>query len=163
MGHEVVVATDGAQALPIYDQLQCPIVISDVMMPILSGLELCRHIRAKTTESYTYIILLTAVEGRNIYYEGIEAGADDLLAKPFNGDEVRARLHVAERIIALKDQVSKFERILSICAWCKKISDNDVWIPLENYVARHEQASLSHGLCATCFERETGWAGQAPA
>src|SRR2546422_5884644 len=67
-------------------------------------LELCRRIRGHKQSKYTYIILLTALIGKKDYLEGMEAGADDFVTKPFDPDELKARLRVAERIISFQEQ-----------------------------------------------------------
>jgi DNA-binding response OmpR family regulator len=79
------------------------LVISDLLMPEVDGLELCRRIRASKTPKYTYVILLTALIGKKDYLEGMDAGADDFVTKPFDPDELKARLRVAERIVALQE------------------------------------------------------------
>jgi DNA-binding response OmpR family regulator len=102
LGHEVVTAQDGKQAWDVYKHGRFRLVISDLLMPELDGLELCRLIRAAHHTKYTYIILLTALIGKKEYLEGMEAGADDFVTKPFDADELRARLRVAERILSIQ-------------------------------------------------------------
>jgi DNA-binding response OmpR family regulator len=73
-------------------------------MPDIDGLELCRRIRGYNPSVYTYIILLTALIGKKDYLEGMQAGADDFITKPFDMDELKARLRVAERILAFQER-----------------------------------------------------------
>jgi two-component system, cell cycle response regulator len=77
------------------------VVISDWMMPGIDGDELCRRVRADTTAPYAYFIILTSLEGRNHVINGLRAGADDYLAKPFDRDELEARLITAARVTEL--------------------------------------------------------------
>ena len=102
LGYQVVVAVDGKQAWDEYRHGKFRLVISDLLMPDIDGLELCRRIRAANHRDYTYIILLTALIGKKHYLAGMEAGADDFVTKPFDPDELRARLRVAERILKLQ-------------------------------------------------------------
>ncbi len=101
-GHQVETATDGAEALDILREGTCRLVISDWEMPGMDGLELCRRIRRAEFSGYLYIILLTARGGTDNVVEGLSAGADDFLTKPFNPAELRVRIRAAERILSLE-------------------------------------------------------------
>ena len=79
------------------------------MMPEVDGFELCRRVRALAGSPYTYVILLTAHEGREEYERGMAAGADDFLGKPLDADQLRARLRVAERILSLEREVARLK------------------------------------------------------
>jgi two-component system, cell cycle response regulator len=103
LGYDVVPTENGEQAWHQFQQENFRIVISDLLMPDIDGLELCRRIRAAGIPKYTYIIILTALIGKKDYLEGMEAGADDFVTKPFDPDELKARLRVAERIVAIED------------------------------------------------------------
>jgi diguanylate cyclase len=107
MGHQVIVAADGEAAWRIAEQGEAPVLISDWMMPRLDGLELCRRIRAGGGERYTYIILLTSRDRREDRLEGLRAGADDFLTKPTCPDELTLRLEIAERILAVHDNLAR--------------------------------------------------------
>jgi DNA-binding response OmpR family regulator len=101
-GHEVTAAADGAEAWRLFEQGEFPIVVSDWMMPELDGLELVRRIRGCGRPGYVYAILLTAKSQKEDLVEGMDAGADDFVTKPFDRDELQARLRVGERIIRLE-------------------------------------------------------------
>jgi len=103
LGYQVVATENGRQAWEVFRRERVRLVISDLLMPDVDGLELCRRIRASNERKYTYIILLTALIGKKDYLEAMEAGADDFVTKPFDPDELKARLRVAERIIALQE------------------------------------------------------------
>lgn len=105
MGHTVVVAEDGESAWEIYRDTSPNLVITDWMMPRLTGPELCMRIRNNQSGHYTFVILLTALAERFNYVEGMKAGADDFLTKPVDMEELNARLRVAERILALQTEV----------------------------------------------------------
>jgi len=101
-GHEVEVAHDGAEALDIQRKGSIRLVISDWVMPRMDGLELCRRIRAGSIADYTYIILLTSRGESEDIVQGLTAGADEFLTKPFNPSELRVRLKTAERILSIE-------------------------------------------------------------
>ncbi len=105
MGHEVTATSDGQQAWDALDREHFPLLISDWMMPDMDGLELCRRIRAAEQPQYTYIILLTALGGKTSYLDGMDAGADDFITKPFDAQQLAARLRVAERILDLHEKL----------------------------------------------------------
>src|SRR6266404_6294598 len=101
LGHQVSVAQDGIEALSLVEKWGASLVISDLLMPRMDGLELCRRIRKAGLRRYVYFILLTMVEGKSGYLSGMEAGADDFIVKPFDREMLAARLRVAERILGL--------------------------------------------------------------
>jgi two-component system chemotaxis response regulator CheY len=101
-GHEIVAVTNGRAA---WERLQCEsvrFVITDWMMPELDGPELIRRIRSADFPAYTYVILLTARDGKDDVVMGLEAGADDYLTKPFDPNELRARIAIGKRILDLE-------------------------------------------------------------
>ena len=104
LGYQVVSTTNGKEAWDAYRKGRFRIVISDVLMPEVDGLELCRRIRQHKQSKYTYIVMITALIGKKDYLEGMEAGADDFVTKPFDVDELKARLRVAQRIISFQEQ-----------------------------------------------------------
>jgi len=109
LGYQVVAAENGKEAWEVFRRGRFRLVISDVLMPELDGLELCRRIRNHQQSKYTYVMIMTALIGKKDYLEGMEAGADDFVTKPFDPDELKARLRVAERIISFQEQVAAEE------------------------------------------------------
>jgi DNA-binding response OmpR family regulator len=167
-GHEVVTTLDGDEAWQALSEADAPhLAILDIMMPGVDGLEICRRVRKGSGAITPYIILLTAKHGASEIVKGIEAGADDYLTKPYNGDELRARVQVGVRIVELQtrlagrvrelegalEHVRQLQGILPICSYCKKIrGDSDYWQTVESYIADHSEAEFSHGICPTCYE-----------
>ena len=101
LGHECVVAEDGRAAWTLFQQEGADTIISDWRMPGLQGPELCRLVRAEHTGPYVYFVLLTVLDEPRHVLEGMQAGADDYLTKPFTIDSLQARLIAAERVTAL--------------------------------------------------------------
>jgi putative two-component system response regulator len=102
MGHEVVCARDGADAMEKMRSSTIHLVITDWEMPTMNGLELCRAIRHADFEGYVYTIILTSRDGRQQKIEGLQAGADAFLVKPLNSEELLVSLKTAERILSLE-------------------------------------------------------------
>lgn len=102
-GHEVVCAANGREALDVLraGNESYRLVISDWEMPQMTGVELCRAIRAGDAAGYVYVILLTA-RGQKDVVEGLSAGADDFMSKPFNPAELAVRVRIGERVAALE-------------------------------------------------------------
>jgi phosphoserine phosphatase RsbU/P len=168
-GHEVVSAVNGMEAWQAFQEEDSPrLVILDWMMPEMEGPEVCRRMRAAPAAIPPYIILLTARQGAKEVIEGMQAGADDYLTKPYHRDELRVRVQVgvrmiglqlklAERIVELEDALERVKRlqgIIPICGYCKKVRDDeDYWQNVESYIATHSEAEFSHGVCPSCFEK----------
>jgi DNA-binding response OmpR family regulator len=152
-GFEVAVAHDGAAAWDaIVGDKPPALAIFDWMMPQMDGLELCRRVRATSLPSPVYLILLTARNSRADLVAGLEAGADDYLTKPFDPDELRARIHVGRRTLALIANIKRLSGLLPICSYCKRIrSDHNYWEQVESYISEHTDALFSHGICPSCM------------
>ncbi len=102
-GYEVVVASNGSEAWGILEAGDSPpLAILDWMMPHVTGPELCRQVRANRREPYTYILLLTSMDSKDATVEGLDAGADDYIVKPFDEHELQVRLRAGKRIIDLQ-------------------------------------------------------------
>ena len=105
-GHEVLETEDGLQAWNRMQEQDAPrLLVLDIMMPEMDGLELCRRIRANDTWNPPYIILLTAKTSREDIVEGLEAGADDYVTKPYDFEELRARINVGQRMVQMQSSL----------------------------------------------------------
>jgi len=112
-GHNVIAADNGQTAWALYKKHNVDIIITDWMLPEISGITLCKKIREEKQQKYTYIIMLTAKNSPSDLVEGFEAGVDDFVAKPFKPDDLIARLQPAMRIVKLEKKVRKnTQRIL---------------------------------------------------
>jgi diguanylate cyclase (GGDEF)-like protein len=107
-GYDVVSAEDGQEAWAILSQPDPPpLAILDWVMPHLTGPEVCRRVRETHREPYTYLLLLTSKNTKDETVEGLEAGADDYIVKPFDQHELKGRLRVGKRIIELQMDLLK--------------------------------------------------------
>lgn len=153
-GHQVSVAENGEIALGIWQLSDQRVIVSDWLMPVLDGLELCRRVRAEPDRPYTYFILQTARSGQEDFLAAMDAGVDDFVTKPVPAAELKARLRVAERIIGLRQELTTLEGLLAVCSYCKRIRNADGgWGSLERYIEQHSKAEFSHGVCPECYER----------
>lgn len=111
-GHDVAEACDGAEAWELLQREPFRMVISDWKMPVMDGVELTRRIRAARTDGYVYVVLLTASVGVDALVEGMDAGADDYMVKPFQAEELRSRLRAGERVLQLESDLAERNRKL---------------------------------------------------
>ncbi len=105
-GYEVIAVQDGNDAWGQLKLEDAPrLAVLDWMMPGQNGVEVCRALRKQRPEPYTYILLLTAKDAKDSVVEGLESGADDYLTKPFNPQELKARIRVGLRLLELEDNL----------------------------------------------------------
>ncbi len=167
LSHEVTVVEDGREAWACLREARYDVLITDWVMPHIDGLELCRRVRGRPNDAYTYVILVSARNATEDIVRGIMAGADDFLTKPCAGAELRARLHAAERVVKLErslagrlselecalDEVATLKKLLPICMYCKSIrNDQQAWDNIEEYLRQHAHADLTHSICPSCYE-----------
>ena len=168
-GYDVITATDGEEAWRLLQEPDAPaIMVLDWLMPRLDGVEICRRIRAHPQLSSVYIILLTSRAAIEDVVQGLEAGANDYITKPFDAAELRARMQVGVRVVNLQttlaervrevedalSRVKQLQGLLPICSYCKKIRDDqNYWHQVESYVGRHTDARFSHGICPDCTNK----------
>ena len=168
-GHVPVTTTGGAAAWEVMQEADAPaMAILDWAMPGgTDGVEVCRRARSRSQPPPLYIILLTGRGNRQDTVDGLEAGADDFLTKPFDAAELRARVSVGARIVKLQlelatrvadleqalARVDQLHGILPICSYCKKVrNESDSWQQMEAYVSAHSAVRFSHGACPECVK-----------
>ena len=143
--HTVIFAKNGREALQLYAEHRPALVITDWTMPDISGLELCQKIRKDFQQHFAHIILLTSNDDKEQVVEGLAAGADDYLTKPFHQGELRARVHVGLRVVELHRQVQAQNRQLEELALTDPLTGLanrravDIWITRQlSAAARHD-------------------------
>lgn len=172
--HETRAAKDGREALRVVREWAPDLVLLDVMMPELDGLEVCRILRGDPAHADTPVMFVTAVDSSEGERSGLLLGAVDYITKPVDLRlmklRVRNQLELRRQRQQIREQnellqrqkaeleatlarVKRLEGVLSICMDCKKIrTENDAWQKLERYLGEHTDAVFSHGLCAECFD-----------
>jgi sigma-B regulation protein RsbU (phosphoserine phosphatase) len=166
-GYQTLIACDGLAAWQILQGDDGPkLAILDWLMPGMEGLEVCRKVRQMPTRQPTYIILLTVKGNRQDIITGLQNGADDYVTKPFDPEELQARVHTGFRIVELQrglnghvrqledalSRVKQLQGLLPICSYCKSIRDDkDYWQRVDDYIAAHSDVRFTHGICPNCY------------
>ena len=168
-GYAVRYASDGEEALRQLDGSDPPpLVLLDWEMPRLQGPDVVERIRGGQAQTPTYVILLTSRDSSADIVRGLRVGADDYVTKPFDEDELIARVNVGARVVqlqhALADRVRSLEAalanvkalqtLLPICAYCKSVrNDQNYWERVETYFSQHSNVSFTHSYCPNCYDR----------
>ena len=166
---DVTIVHDGGEAWEKLAVADGPsLAILDWEMPTLQGPEVCRRVRKDPARSHLYLVLLTSRNSREHVVQGMEAGADDYLVKPFDPDELRVRVQSGIRVITLQDRLAErvaeletaltnvktLRGLLPICSYCKKVrSDDNYWEQVDHYVADHSGVEFTHGICPSCSDK----------
>lgn len=154
-GHSAIVANSGESALLRYKTRRVDVVVCDWSMSGITGLDVCREIRAIPVQDYTYFIMLTGEKtNRENYLDAMENGADDFLTKPVDSEVLICRLTVAERICNAMSRLAQLEHLITICSHCKRIRrDENVYEQMQEYVSRYYKVAFSHGICPDCVKK----------
>ena len=149
-GYEVGSASDGFKALKFIENILPDLILLDVMMPGMDGFEVCRKIKNDLTTKNIPIIFLTAKTNTEDIVKGFKLGGVDYVSKPFNSEELLARVNTHIELKVLRG-------FLPICSKCKKIRDDEgYWHSVEEYISEHSDVQFSHGLCKTCADELYG-------
>jgi DNA-binding response OmpR family regulator len=170
-GYDVLVVPDGAEAWRILAAPDPPaLAILDWMMPRLTGVEVCRKVREAVWPVEPYLIVLTSRGETTDVVTALQAGANDYVTKPFEIEELRARVSVGERIVTLQQQLSdrvraleealahvrQLEGLIPICAWCRQVrNDGNFWEQVDSYLEKRSGLQFTHAICPACREKES--------
>jgi phosphoserine phosphatase RsbU/P len=166
---QVTECADGHAAWAALNTDEPPMLaLLDWNMPGVDGPTLCRDLRKAPALEAMYVILITGNQDQKDVVLGLESGADDYIKKPFDWNELRARLRIGSRIVSLQhalaarvvdlqqalSDVKRLGGLLPICAYCKRIRDDgDYWKQIETYLSEYSEARFSHGICPQCLEQ----------
>ncbi len=170
---EVLTAENGQLGLELYRSANPDIVVSDIRMPAMDGLEMARQIRQRDTE--VPIIFTTAHNDASYLLDCIDIGIDRFVIKPIESRQFLAAFERCTAIVTRKREVQRHHEereklikdlqdalakvkllsgLIPICAACKKVrKDNGFWEQIEVYIRNHSEAEFTHGICPTCTER----------
>jgi len=182
LGWDVTTVRDGTAAWRALEMKRVEdlpqLVVLDWMMPGLDGVEICRRLRLSPRYDLTYVLLLTSRGTKEDLAEGLAAGANDYMTKPFDAVELEARIRVGERVVRLQaslaarvaeleealSHVTQLQGLLPICAWCKMVrNQTNYWELLESYLTSHTDIALTHSICPNCVGRLMDEPVQVPA
>jgi len=165
-GYSVNSVADGKEAWEIFKKPEAPdVAILDWEMPEVDGVELCKRIKNLQRANPVYVILLTGRDSQKDIVQGFDAGADDYMTKPFNDDELRARVRVAERLVTIQsslsqsveelksalDMVDTLQGSVPVCNNCQKIEgDNNKWHTLNECINERFDMRFTPELCPEC-------------
>ena len=144
--YAVLFAKNGQEAIDLFSEHQPSLVITDWMMPDLTGIELCERIRNHSRNSYTYIIILTGITEKNELVKGLAAGADDYLTKPFHSNELLARVGVGRRIVELHRQLEAKNSLLQELALTDSLTGLPNRRAIEDWATRQLSGAIRYGF-----------------
>jgi two-component system cell cycle response regulator len=144
--YRLIFAKSGREALQCVADHDPGLVIVDWMMPDLTGIEICQHIRAKSQTSYTYIIILTSMSEKQSVVAGLASGADDYLTKPFDHQELIARVGVGVRIIELNRQIEAQNLLLQELALTDSLTGLPNRRAIEDWATRQLIGAARYGF-----------------
>jgi CheY-like chemotaxis protein len=166
--YDVVSTADGTEAWQVLKSEDPPsVAILDWMMLEMDGIEVCRRVRQDPRLQTLYLILLTSRGSKEHVIAGLKAGANDYVTKPFDCEELHARVQVGVQMVNLQSElaarvrelenaltnVKQLQGLLPICAYCKSIRDDqNYWHQVESYLCDHADAHFSHGICPKCWD-----------
>jgi DNA-binding response OmpR family regulator len=159
--YQVYMVDSGQRALDILPKIQPDLILLDVMMPGVSGFEICRRMKRDEELAAIPVIFMTALDRVEDKIAGFSAGAVDYITKPFQQLEVLARIktHISLRkrereLEEALEEIKTLKGILPICSYCKQIrNDAGYWQQVEEYISEHSEAMFSHGVCPTCYKK----------
>ena len=160
--YDILTAKDGDEAISLLKQNKVDLILLDVMMPGLSGFEVCKIIRLDPEYDAIPVIFLTALDSLDDQLQGLELGGIDYLTKPVNIAllKLRVRNHLMmkeqrDQLEAALARVKRLEGIIPICSYCKQIRDDQQsWHKLERYISDHSEALFTHSICPHCYDEQ---------
>ncbi|MFA6546836.1 MAG: response regulator [Limisphaerales bacterium] len=153
MDFEVLTAVDGLEAWKIFEREEIPLLVSDWMMPEMDGLELCSRVRAAAARrpGYTYIMMVTGLDGLKNFVAGMSAGADDFIVKPFEPEMLRCRIRVAQRVLAMQHELRSLAAALPFCGECDAIRSDPASVQrMHDFLSAHPELKPVLGRCPAC-------------
>jgi len=144
-GYVVLSAENGQEAWEILQKEKIKLIIADWIMPVMDGVELCRRIRSAENSGYIYFILLTGKDKKEDIIEGLKAGADDYVTKPFDRNELQVRVRAGERIVKLeKELIEKNEMLQRLNLKLEELVRLDTVMGIGNRLSFYETIEKSH-------------------
>jgi two-component system cell cycle response regulator len=142
--YDLIFAESGHEAIQLFEKHHPAIAIVDWVMPDLTGIEICQHIRAKAQPAYTYTIILTSMTDKENVVQGLAAGADDYLTKPFHSQELIGRIRTGARIVELQRQIEAKNALLEELALTDALTGLPNRRAIDDWAHRQVSAAARH-------------------
>ena len=166
--YDVVTCSSGEKALEKVKALDFDVVILDIILPGIDGYEVCRRLKSDKKTSGIMVLILSVRKKVEERLKGYEVEADDYITKPYDPEELLAKIRILLRLKTALDERDRFiyklqealskvktlSGLLPICSSCKKIRDDKgYWNQIEDYIREHSPANFSHSVCPECAKR----------
>lgn len=152
--YDVSVSMNGLDALEFLVNEKPDLILLDVMMPQMNGYEVCRILKKDKMLKKIPVIFITAKTNAEDVVKGFKVGAIDYITKPFNAEELLARVKTHVELNRSREQIKTLEGMIPICSNCRKVRDGDgYWKKVEEYISEKTNSTFSHGICDDCAKK----------
>lgn len=152
--YDVSVSMDGLEALEYLVTERPDIILLDIMMPKMNGYEVCKILKKDNALKKIPVIFITAKTDTEDIVKGFKVGAVDYITKPFNSEELLARVETHIELYHSREHIKTLEEMIPICSSCKKVRDDEgYWKRVEEYISERTNSSFSHGICEDCAKQ----------
>lgn len=152
--YDVSISMNGLEALEYLVTERPDLILLDIMMPQMNGYEVCKILKKDEALKKIPVIFITAKTDTESIVEGFKVGAVDYVTKPFNGDELLARVKTHIELYKSRVQIKMLEDLIPICSNCRKVRDSDgYWKKVEQYITERTHSNFSHGICEECAHK----------
>lgn len=156
-GYAVIEAENGVVASRLAKEAHPGLILLDVNMPGIDGYETCSVLRSGSETRNIPVIFLTARNATEDVVRGFRAGAVDYVSKPFQPEELLARVRTHIELRRAREEIQELRSLVPVCAWCRKIrSDDGDWETMEQYIQERGGSKVSHGICPDCARKISG-------
>lgn len=153
-GYEVLEAENGVVANRLAREAHPGLILLDVNMPGIDGYETCSVLRSGPETKSIPVIFITARTSTEDVVRGFRAGAVDYVGKPFQAEELLARVRTHLELRRAREEIQELRNLVPVCAWCRKIrNDEGGWETIEQYIQEHGGSKVSHGICPDCIRK----------
>lgn len=152
--YEVSISMSGLEALEYLVTDKPDLILLDIMMPQMNGYEVCSILKKDKILKSIPVIFITAKSDTEDIVKGFKVGAVDYITKPFNAEELLARVETHVELYKSREQIKTLEEMIPICSSCRKVRDDDgYWKRVEEYITEKTDSSFTHGICEDCARK----------
>lgn len=155
--YDTGIAMSGREALNFVLKQKPDLILLDIQMPEMNGYEVCQALKKESRTKDIPVIFLTAKTETEDIVKGFDVGGVDYVTKPFNSQELLARIRTHVELKLSRDEIKTLKGLIPICANCKQIRDDQgFWFQVEDYIMKNSDASFTHSICPDCMEKLYG-------